>query len=169
VAAKPGRTSDLADDNCLTNDTSPVLAAAGRDPRHGAFNPPVCTRGIGVFVRGLVSKTGENSINKTSSPTSSPSLYPSSLPPLTPTLHQHTQQEPNAQMTFSSAGPRFGQAVIGPPGAGKTTYCHGMARFLAARGRAVAVINLDPANDRLPYPVDIDVSELVNLAVCLSP
>ncbi|KAM3570030.1 hypothetical protein VYU27_007894 [Nannochloropsis oceanica] len=67
-------------------------------------------------------------------------------------------------MTSSSVGPRFGQAVIGPPGAGKTTYCHGMARFLAARGRAVAVVNLDPANDRLPYPVDIDVSELVNLA-----
>jgi len=41
-----------------------------------------------------------------------------------------------------------------------------MARFLTARGRAVAVVNLDPANDRLPYPVDIDVSELVNLAVC---
>lgn len=44
-----------------------------------------------------------------------------------------------------------------------------MARFLAARGRAVAVVNLDPANDRLPYAVDIDVSELVNLAVRLSP
>ncbi len=43
---------------------------------------------------------------------------------------------------------RFGQAVIGPPGAGKTTYCHGLARFLAARGRPVAVVNLDPANDR---------------------
>ena len=68
----------------------------------------------------------------------------------------------------STAGPRFGQAVIGPPGAGKTTYCHGMARFLTARGRAVAVVNLDPANDRLPYPVDIDVSELVTLAVGFS-
>lgn len=64
-------------------------------------------------------------------------------------------------------GPRFGQAVIGPPGAGKTTYCHGIARFLSARGRPVAVVNLDPANDKLPFPVDIDVSELVNLAVRL--
>ena len=62
---------------------------------------------------------------------------------------------------------RFGQAVIGPPGAGKTTYCHGLARFLLARGRPVAVINLDPANDQVPYPVAVDVRDLVNLTVCL--
>lgn len=28
----------------------------------------------------------------------------------------------------------------------------------------MAVVNLDPANDRLPYPCDIDVSELVSLS-----
>lgn len=60
---------------------------------------------------------------------------------------------------------RFGQAVIGPPGAGKTTYCQGMAAFLRARGRACAVVNLDPANDALPYAPDVDVAELVKLAV----
>ncbi|KAF6108959.1 GPN-loop GTPase 2 [Phyllostomus discolor] len=44
----------------------------------------------------------------------------------------------------------FGQAVIGPPGSGKTTYCLGMSEFLRALGRRVAVVNLDPANDGLP-------------------
>uniref|UniRef100_A0A8D2JFH8 GPN-loop GTPase 2 n=1 Tax=Varanus komodoensis TaxID=61221 RepID=A0A8D2JFH8_VARKO len=52
------------------------------------------------------------------------------------------------------AGPRssFGQAVIGPPGSGKTTYCLGMQQFLSAIGRKVAVVNLDPANEGIPYP-----------------
>lgn len=45
----------------------------------------------------------------------------------------------------------FGQVVIGPPGSGKTTYCAAMAQFLETFGRSVAVINLDPANDILPY------------------
>ncbi|KAF6344630.1 GPN-loop GTPase 2 [Rhinolophus ferrumequinum] len=44
----------------------------------------------------------------------------------------------------------FGQAVIGPPGSGKTTYCLGMSEFLRALGRPVAVVNLDPANEGLP-------------------
>ncbi|KAF8653170.1 hypothetical protein HU200_062619 [Digitaria exilis] len=47
----------------------------------------------------------------------------------------------------------FGQVVIGPPGSGKTTYCNGMSQFLSLLGRKVAVVNLDPANDALPYPL----------------
>ncbi|XP_040501493.1 GPN-loop GTPase 2-like [Ursus maritimus] len=57
----------------------------------------------------------------------------------------------------------FGQAVIGPPGSGKTTYCLGMSEFLRALGRRVAVVNLDPANEGLPYECAVDVSELVGL------
>lgn len=57
----------------------------------------------------------------------------------------------------------FGQVVIGPPGSGKTTYCNGAAQFLAAAGRRVAMINLDPANDVLPYKPDVDVCDLVCL------
>ncbi|KAK3098562.1 hypothetical protein FSP39_020655 [Pinctada imbricata] len=57
----------------------------------------------------------------------------------------------------------FGQVVIGPPGSGKTTYCHGMSQFLPALGRDVAVVNLDPANDMLPYKCDLDISTLITL------
>ncbi|XP_072317298.1 GPN-loop GTPase 2 [Eucyclogobius newberryi] len=58
---------------------------------------------------------------------------------------------------------RFGQVVIGPPGSGKTTYCHGMQQFLTGLGRKVVVVNMDPANEGLPYTCDVNVSELVTL------
>lgn len=57
----------------------------------------------------------------------------------------------------------FGQLVIGPPGSGKTTYCNGMQQYMSLLGRKVAVVNLDPANDNLPYECAIDVGELVSL------
>eukprot|EP01122_Echinamoeba_exundans_P000250 TRINITY_DN10224_c0_g1_i1.p1 TRINITY_DN10224_c0_g1~~TRINITY_DN10224_c0_g1_i1.p1 ORF type:complete len:316 (+),score=75.21 TRINITY_DN10224_c0_g1_i1:161-1108(+) len=57
----------------------------------------------------------------------------------------------------------FGQVVVGPPGSGKTTYCKGMQQFLSAIGRKVAVINLDPANDSVPYPCSVDMNELITL------
>ncbi|XP_025899180.1 GPN-loop GTPase 2 [Nothoprocta perdicaria] len=62
-----------------------------------------------------------------------------------------------------AAAPAFGQAVIGPPGSGKTTYCHGMQQFLRALGRRAAVVNLDPANEATPYERAADVAELVTL------
>ncbi|XP_018652225.1 xpa-binding protein 1-related [Schistosoma mansoni] len=57
----------------------------------------------------------------------------------------------------------FGQLVIGPPGSGKTTYCAAMHDFLVKLGRKVAVINLDPANDSLPYPCAINMADLICL------
>ncbi|EGF82884.1 hypothetical protein BATDEDRAFT_23143 [Batrachochytrium dendrobatidis JAM81] len=57
----------------------------------------------------------------------------------------------------------FGQIVVGPPGCGKTTYCYGISQFYKATERSVAIVNLDPANDGLPYKADIDISELVTL------
>ena len=47
----------------------------------------------------------------------------------------------------------FGQIVIGPPGAGKTTYCDFMSQLLRGLGRKVAILNIDPANEgeTLPY------------------
>lgn len=57
----------------------------------------------------------------------------------------------------------FGQLVIGPPGSGKTTYCNGMQQLFEGIGRKVAVVNIDPANDILPYKCSIDVANLINL------
>ncbi|KAL8231231.1 hypothetical protein R6Q57_001009 [Mikania cordata] len=57
----------------------------------------------------------------------------------------------------------FGQVVIGPPGSGKTTYCNGMQQYLQLVGRKVAVINLDPANDSLPYDCAINIEDLIKL------
>ncbi|CAH2059946.1 unnamed protein product [Thlaspi arvense] len=57
----------------------------------------------------------------------------------------------------------FGQVVIGPPGSGKTTYCNGMSQFLSLIGRKVAIVNLDPANDALPYECAVNVEELIKL------
>ncbi|CAG0902599.1 unnamed protein product [Cyprideis torosa] len=57
----------------------------------------------------------------------------------------------------------FGQVVIGPPGSGKTTYCQAISSFLKELQRDVTIVNLDPANDILPYVASIDVSELIEL------
>ncbi|KAK9449280.1 uncharacterized protein V1518DRAFT_415570 [Limtongia smithiae] len=57
----------------------------------------------------------------------------------------------------------FGQLVIGPPGSGKSTYCHGMQQFLSAIGRHVAVVNLDPANDRTNYTPALDIRNFVRI------
>ena len=59
---------------------------------------------------------------------------------------------------------RYGQLVVGAPGAGKTTYCEGLRQYLTALGREVAIINLDPANDNPPYDAAVDLADLVSLA-----
>ena len=57
----------------------------------------------------------------------------------------------------------FGQIVVGPPGSGKTFYCRGMQSFMHAIDRKCAIVNLDFANDTLPYEASIDVRDLVSL------
>jgi len=53
--------------------------------------------------------------------------------------------------------------VIGPPGSGKTTYCHAMHQLLNDLGRPTALINIDPANESVPYEPDVDIADLVQL------
>ncbi|PYI31992.1 hypothetical protein BP00DRAFT_425256 [Aspergillus indologenus CBS 114.80] len=62
----------------------------------------------------------------------------------------------------------FAQLVIGPPGAGKSTYCNGMQQFLGAIGRKCSIVNLDPANDQTSYPCALDVRDLVTLEEIMS-
>lgn len=38
--------------------------------------------------------------------------------------------------------PSWGQLVVGPPGAGKTTYCHAVQQFLRAVKRCVGLLRL---------------------------
>lgn len=58
---------------------------------------------------------------------------------------------------------KIAQLIIGPPGAGKSTYTNGMQQFLSAVGRKCSTVNLDPANDNLTYSADLDVTDLVSL------
>ncbi|KAJ5076780.1 gpn-loop gtpase 2 [Anaeramoeba ignava] len=57
----------------------------------------------------------------------------------------------------------FAQFVIGPPGSGKTTYCTGMQDILQSLKRNPIVINLDPANENIPYHCDIDIKSLITI------
>eukprot|EP01039_Chlorochromonas_danica_P010231 gene10231-11325_t len=57
----------------------------------------------------------------------------------------------------------FGQVIVGPPGAGKTTYCLGMEMFMKEIGREIAIINLDFANEKLPYHCALDVRDFLSL------
>lgn len=62
----------------------------------------------------------------------------------------------------------FAQLVIGPPGAGKSTYCNGMQQFMGAIGRKCSVVNLDPANERTSYTPAVDVRDLVTLEAIMA-
>jgi GTPase SAR1 family protein len=57
----------------------------------------------------------------------------------------------------------FGEVVIGAPGAGKSTYAYGKHQLFTALERPIAIVNLDPANDNLPYPCAISISSLITL------
>jgi len=57
----------------------------------------------------------------------------------------------------------FGEIVIGAPGAGKSTYAYGKHQLFTALERPIAIVNLDPANDDLPYPCDVSIASLITL------
>ncbi|KAH9958195.1 cytoplasmic protein [Russula dissimulans] len=62
----------------------------------------------------------------------------------------------------------FGEIVVGSPGSGKSTYCHGKYQLFAALNRPISIVNLDPANDNIPYPCAIDIASLVTLQDVMS-
>jgi GPN-loop GTPase len=57
----------------------------------------------------------------------------------------------------------FGEIVCGAPGSGKSTYCNGKYQLFTAINRHISIVNLDPANDSIPYPCAIDISSLITL------
>lgn len=56
----------------------------------------------------------------------------------------------------------YGQIILGPPGSGKSTYCNAIRQVVTKYERNVITINLDPANEDVPYDVDIDINKLIN-------
>ncbi|OJT08270.1 GPN-loop GTPase 2 [Trametes pubescens] len=57
----------------------------------------------------------------------------------------------------------FGEVVCGSPGSGKSTYCHGKQQLFTALNRPISIVNLDPANENIPYPCAIDIASLIKL------
>jgi len=57
----------------------------------------------------------------------------------------------------------YGQMIVGAPGSGKSTYCSGLAQILEHLERPTIFVNLDPANDVLPYQCDVDIRELITV------
>jgi GPN-loop GTPase len=57
----------------------------------------------------------------------------------------------------------YAQLVIGPPGSGKSTYCHKIIEFYKQLNRKVAIVNLDPANENMQYKADVDIMQLITV------
>ncbi|KAI0360317.1 hypothetical protein OH77DRAFT_1418196 [Trametes cingulata] len=57
----------------------------------------------------------------------------------------------------------FGEVVCGSPGSGKSTYCYGKHQLFTALNRPISIVNLDPANENIPYPCAVDISSLIKL------
>jgi GPN-loop GTPase len=60
-------------------------------------------------------------------------------------------------------GSRYGTIVMGPAGAGKTTFCSALIQHLRHNKRSCFYVNLDPAAEDFVYEPDIDIKELISL------
>lgn len=57
----------------------------------------------------------------------------------------------------------FGSCFVGPPGSGKTTCVKTLAEMCKKLKRNCIVINMDPANDHLPYTPNFDVRDMIDV------
>ncbi|KAM5476281.1 hypothetical protein MauCBS54593_000966 [Microsporum audouinii] len=58
---------------------------------------------------------------------------------------------------------KFGVLVMGPAGAGKTTFCTALIQHLQNTRRSCFYVNLDPAAETFSYEPDLDIRELITL------
>lgn len=58
---------------------------------------------------------------------------------------------------------KHGQLIMGPAGAGKSTYCTAFQRHCDTISRTVHVANLDPAAESFEYTAAIDIRELITV------
>lgn len=60
-------------------------------------------------------------------------------------------------------GSKYGTIIMGPAGAGKTTFCSALIQHLRNNKRSCFYINLDPAAEEFVYEPDIDIKDLISL------
>ncbi|KAF2455417.1 ATP binding family protein [Lineolata rhizophorae] len=58
---------------------------------------------------------------------------------------------------------KFGTVVMGPAGAGKTTFCSALIQHLRHNRRSCYYVNLDPAAEDFVFEPDVDIKELISL------
>jgi GPN-loop GTPase len=58
---------------------------------------------------------------------------------------------------------RYGVLIMGPAGAGKSTFCTALLQHLALNRRSSYYINLDPAATSFGHPPDLDIKDLISL------
>ncbi|KAK5947561.1 hypothetical protein PMZ80_001714 [Knufia obscura] len=58
---------------------------------------------------------------------------------------------------------KFGLLVMGPAGAGKTTFCTALIQHLQTVRRSCFYVNLDPAAETFGYQPDLDIRDLISL------
>lgn len=58
---------------------------------------------------------------------------------------------------------KFGVLVMGPAGAGKTTFCSSLIEHLHNVRRSCFYVNLDPAAEEFVFQPDLDIRELISL------
>ncbi|SCU89463.1 LAME_0E03664g1_1 [Lachancea meyersii CBS 8951] len=58
---------------------------------------------------------------------------------------------------------RVGVLVLGPAGAGKSTFCNSIISHMQTIGRRAHIVNLDPAAEATEYEFTIDIRDLISL------
>ncbi|KAI1106989.1 GPN-loop GTPase [Jackrogersella minutella] len=58
---------------------------------------------------------------------------------------------------------KFGVMVMGPAGAGKTTFCSHLITHLQLNRRSCFYVNLDPAAENFEHAPDLDIKDLISL------
>jgi GTPase SAR1 family protein len=63
---------------------------------------------------------------------------------------------------------RFGVVVMGPAGAGKSTFCAALLQHLSANRRSAFYVNLDPAAESFAVQPHLDIKDLISLEDVMS-
>lgn len=59
---------------------------------------------------------------------------------------------------------KFGALIMGPAGAGKTTFCSALITHLRNNKRSCFYVNLDPAAEDFAHEPDLDIKDLISLS-----